>query len=192
VEITFTLAPNDRTEARRSAYRFLPALYKINRMALTLVGALLLLAFPVFGGISTARSGVISRTGASATALAASVGLTLVAAGIIGAKRWALRPPSHRGDQALTIDASGLTIRAGSPGLVHTVNWIRIASFAESPNLFLLNSVLWPDRLSYLTFKYARGFIYVIPKRAFDPEQIKAFRGLLHGSTPRVPKATGT
>jgi len=184
MEVEFTLTASDQKEISLAGYRFLSFPYKVGQAVVITVGVLLVSAPVALTALSIPMGRTSSKMNPSMIALAVFIGLMLIVEGTGVARNRRLRPPSHRGDQAVAIDNDGFRINADG-GLGQTVGWGRIAGFAESPHLFLLNSPRWPAVSSRMAFKYDRGFIYVIPKRAFNSGQIEEFRKLLKTHVPR-------
>jgi hypothetical protein len=189
MEIKFGLASSDWREAQRSVRRFLPIENKVGEVLVIFIGLALLFEPIILGRINPTRGlrgdGIQPLTFAPAVLL----GLTLIVVGMFAIKKGRLRRPAHQGVQTVTVDDSGLTI-AVDHGQSSQLTWSRIINYVESRNLFLLDSSRWPSISLTLASKYARGFVYIIPKRALAESQVEEFRKMLRENVlePNVRK----
>jgi hypothetical protein len=96
-----------------------------------------------------------------------------------------LRAPALSAEQQLTYDRAGISI-GRSQGPQMPLHWYHLRAYAETENLFLLDSP-WSSVISSLfAYKYSFGYLYAIPKRAFALPELEEFRELLRSNIPKA------
>jgi hypothetical protein len=173
--LRFQLSSEDSAEARRISAGFRPLRSKVRWISvmtagLALVGGLvLLILWQVRHSQNSDRALVPSQMFFLFFALA------LVFIGWSGLRRGVFSTPREVKEQTIVVDDVGIAF-TGFVGTKKSLPWRKISAYTESEKIVVLFSSWFSVLSSIFAYKYPAGFLYVIPKRAFTPDQLEQFR----------------
>jgi hypothetical protein len=177
MEIKFQLARDEYKEAQRTYFlRIRPRAERLLWIGI-LVSACPMLMFPVF----------MEWKYGSRYRPAGTVGLVILIGAAIGTLRGMRRfdGPDYADPQTIEISQEGLLAKNAFGRTALPTLWARIGRFVETDRLFMLSSPWSPLESSFSQHNPRRGWlpqrptVYILPKRAFDVEQLRVFRSLL-------------